>query len=142
MVIAEKRGSEEYPPSKPHLNGSIHNLTLGMAFFLCEGSHEGKYHFAFRIKGIQSLCLEKDTDRMRESQQFTDISDAVYNIPGETGHALCNDKIDFSFFTVFNHLFELITMLQRSAGYAFIRIDLYKFPIRTFADDIVVVVFL
>ena len=142
MVVAEKSGSEEYSPSESHLNGSIHDFTLGMAFLLCKGGHEGEDHFAFRIKGIQSLCLEKDTDRMWESQQFTDISNAVYNIPGETGHALSNDKIDFSFFAVFNHLLELITVLQGSTGYAFIRIDLYKFPVWTFADDIVVMVFL
>ena len=82
-----------------------------MAFFLCEGSHEGEHHFAFRVKGIQPFRFKKDTDRVRKGKQFTDISYAVHNISGKTGYALGNDEIDFPFLAVLDHQFKLVTVL-------------------------------
>ena len=142
MVITEKCRCEEDSPSETHLNGSIHDFAFGMAFFLCKGSHEGEHHFAFGVKGIQPFRLKKDTDRMRKGEQFTDVSYAVHDISGKTGYALGNDEVDFPFLAVLDHQFKLVTVLQGSAGDTFIRIDLYEFPVRTFADDIVVMVFL
>lgn len=142
MVIAEKCRCEEDSSSEMHLNGSIHDLAFCIAFLLCEGSHEREHHFAFRVKGIQSFRLKKDTDRMRKGEKFMDISYAVYDISDKTGYALGNNEVDFPFVAVLDHQFKLVTVLQESAGDAFIRIDLYELPVRTFADDIVVMFFL
>ena len=79
---------------------------------------------------------------MGKGEKFTDISYAVHNISGKTGYALGNDEVNFPFLAVLDHQFKLVTVLQGSAGDAFIRIDLYELPVRTFADDIVVMVFL
>ena len=48
---------------------------------------------------------------MRECKQVTDISDAVYYIPGKTGYAFRNDQIDAAIPAVVYHTLEGVTVL-------------------------------
>ena len=84
MVISEEYRCKEDPPAETHLNGCIHDLALGMAFFLCKCGHEGKHHLTFGVKGVEPFRFKENTDRMGECEKFPDIADAVHHIPGKT----------------------------------------------------------
>ena len=142
MVISEKYRCQEDSPPETHLNGSIHDLALCMAFFLCKCGHEGKHHLAFGVKGIEPFRFKEHSDRVGKGKQLTDIPNAVHDISCKTRYAFCNDKIYLALFTILDHQLELVTVLQGSTGNTFIRIDLYEFPVRTFTDNIMIVVFL
>ena len=84
MVISQECWCKENTPAETHLNRCIHDLTFGMAFFLCKCCHEGKYHLAFGVKGVESFSFKENTDRMGECKKLPDIADAVHNVSCKT----------------------------------------------------------
>ena len=71
-----------------------------------------------------------------------DVLPAVHRVPCEAGDALGDDEVDGAGKRVLHHFVEAVALFRVTAGYAFVRIYRYEFPILAPVDVVRVIVHL
>ena len=113
-----------------------------MAFFLSQRSDKGKGHFRVFVQSKYVFCLKKDSNGWFRCFKLADVTYAVNDVPCEAGNAFCDDQIYFSCLAVLDHPDKTVTVLERSAGNAFVSVDINKLPVLFPPDHVFIMVFL
>ena len=96
------------------------------AFFLCEGSKDGKHQLSVAAQGIDVFLLEAHLNA--EVLQVPDRVQKVHGVPRKSLDRLGEDYVDVSGFTLSQHVVELITLFGAGAGDPVIRKNASVFP--------------
>ena len=113
-----------------------------MGFFLCHGCLKRQRKLRVVIQREDRFTFKEDTNRRVALGKVTDDTNEVHHITGKTRHALRDNHVDFASFSISNHLKELLTLIERSAGNALIGIDVHQCPMWMLYDKIFIIPFL
>ena len=67
--------------------------------------------------------------------EFPDSRKTVFRISSETGNALDQNAVDFSFAAILHHALKIFALFNRRAGDALIGVNIDHFPIRIAGDE-------
>ena len=82
-----------------------------MRLFLCHCGRKIQAHFGIVFEREDMLGFKEDAHWWTHSVEHTDDGNAVDDIPGKTGYALCDNEIDLSCFAIGDHPVECITLV-------------------------------
>ena len=142
MIVSQQNRSQHNAVAEAHLNGSVHDRTLYMGFFLCHGGRKIQAHFGVVFQRENMLSLKENTHGRTHGIEHTDDGHAVDDVSGKTRYALGDDQIDLSSFRICDHSVEGISFIERCARNTFIGVYFYQGPVVVAIDHILVVILL
>ena len=99
----------------------------GLALLLRQRCHDRRDHLAGHSGCVNALFLEQDAHA--KLLEFPDGSKTVFRIAGKARDGLDQNPVDLSLAAVCHHALEVLTLVNRSAGDAGIRVDIDHFPV-------------